>query len=159
MKSKNILVPFDGSDHATKAMEASATILKDFPDTRAIVLTVVDEATDLSALSAETGLGLGGTAVFNYIEADKVSHIDVRHAMDAMAKAGAEAYEGVTGDRVKYATVVGPDVATAIAGFAKDNGADMIVMGRRGVGGLRGLLGGVAKGVQEQTDIPVLTVK
>ena len=159
MDSNIVLVPFDGSDHATKAMEASATILKDFPDVSVIVLTVVDEAVDLSALSAEAGVGIGGAAIFNYIEADKVSHIDVQHAMDAMEKAGAEAYAGVPKGSVKYVTVVGPDVVTAIAEFAKHHNVGMIVMGRHGQGGLRGLLGGVAKGVQEHTDVPVLTIK
>lgn len=159
MNSKTVLVPFDGSDHATKAMEASATILKEFPDVRVIVLTVVDEAVDLSSLSALAGVGVGGTAIFNYVEADKVSHIDVHHAMDAMEKAGAEAYANAPEGSVKYVTVVGPDVVSAIAGFAKEHNVGMIVMGRHGVGGLRGLLGGVAKGVQEHTEVPVLTIK
>ena len=50
-------------------------------------------------------------------------------------------------------------VAEGIVEYAEDNDIEIIVMGRRGLGALRGMLGSVSYAVLHQADIPVLTVK
>ena len=49
--------------------------------------------------------------------------------------------------------------ADGIIDYAERHQCDLIVMGRRGLGKLRGMLGSVSSGVLANTDIPVLTVK
>lgn len=43
--------------------------------------------------------------------------------------------------------------------YAEEHDCDLIVMGRRGLGAIRGMLGSVSFGVLRATDVPVLTVK
>lgn len=56
--------------------------------------------------------------------------------------------------------VVVGDIATTIAEFAANHGCEQIVMGTRGLGGVKGaLLGSVASEVLHLTDRPLLLVK
>ncbi len=56
--------------------------------------------------------------------------------------------------------VVVGDIAATIAEFAASHGCDQIVMGTRGLGGVKGaLLGSVASAVLHLADRPVLLVK
>ena len=46
-----------------------------------------------------------------------------------------------------------------ICDYAKENDIDLIVMGRRGLSGIRGALGSVSTAVLRGTDLPVLVIK
>jgi nucleotide-binding universal stress UspA family protein len=46
-----------------------------------------------------------------------------------------------------------------ICEYAKENEIDCIVMGRRGLSGIRGALGSVSTAVLRGTDLPVLVIK
>ena len=50
-------------------------------------------------------------------------------------------------------------VVASLADYAKHHDIDLIVMGRRGLGAIRGMLGSVSYSLLRETDIPVLTVK
>ena len=70
--------------------------------------------------------------------------------------------EGVIEDIADIVTidvVAGTAPAEALARYADKNGCDLIVMGRRGLGAIRGMLGSVSFGLLRSTDVPVLTVK
>jgi nucleotide-binding universal stress UspA family protein len=54
---------------------------------------------------------------------------------------------------------VGGHPQEVIADYAKDNGFDCIVMGRRGLGGIRGALGSVSYAILHTVELPVLVVK
>ena len=66
---------------------------------------------------------------------------------------------GKLGDRAVVDVVTFPSTARAIADFADKHDIDLIVMGRRGLGAIRGMIGSVSYSVLGQVDIPVLTVK
>ena len=51
------------------------------------------------------------------------------------------------------------DPREVICSYAKDNGIDCIIMGRRGRGGIRASLGSVSTAVLRNTDLPVMVVK
>ena len=53
----------------------------------------------------------------------------------------------------------GNALAAVLADYAKHHDVDLIVMGRRGLGAIRGMLGSVSYSLLRETDIPVLTVK
>ena len=46
-----------------------------------------------------------------------------------------------------------------IVDYVTSRDIDLVVMGRRGLGALRGMLGSVSFGVLRSVDVPVLTVK
>ena len=46
-----------------------------------------------------------------------------------------------------------------IADYVRSHDIDLVVMGRRGLGALRGMIGSVSFGVLRSVDVPVLTVK
>ncbi len=70
-----------------------------------------------------------------------------------------EAVLAASGLRAESHVVVG-DIAATIAEFATSHGCDQIVMGTRGLGGVKGaLLGSVASEVLHLADRPVLLVK
>ena len=89
-----------------------------------------------------------------------------REALDGYyrdeARGALEAVEAVltqSGIAGESHVVVG-DIAATIAEFAASHGCDQIVMGTRGLGGVKGaLLGSVASEVLHLTDLPVLLVK
>ena len=63
------------------------------------------------------------------------------------------------GDRAQVEAVAGASPADALSRYAEEHDCDLIVMGRRGLGAIRGMLGSVSFGVLRATDVPVLTVK
>ena len=61
--------------------------------------------------------------------------------------------------QVSIDVVPGYTPAADLLGFAKKIDADLIVMGSRGLGAIRGVLGSVSYAVLRESEIPVLVVK
>ena len=55
--------------------------------------------------------------------------------------------------------VISNSPVEGIAEYVKSHDIDLVVMGRRGLGALRGMIGSVSFGVLRSVDVPVLTVK
>ncbi len=60
---------------------------------------------------------------------------------------------------MSYNAIAHPSPVQGIVEYSTANDCDLIVMGRRGLGAIRGILGSVSSGVLRSVDIPVLTVK
>ena len=67
--------------------------------------------------------------------------------------------DSIHDERITVEAVADTSPAEAIAKYAATHGADLIVMGRRGLVALRGMLGSVSYGVLHSAEMPVLTVK
>lgn len=152
----NILVPYDGSPSARAALAEAARFAKDDPgltlhviqiaDTEQLVIDKLEaEGRDFATVSATDELRAAHDEVVAEAQERLERQVDgVTHGL--MNKVNAELLEEVNpgGQIVEYA--VGHD-------------CDLIVMGSRGLGALRGIIGSVSSHVLRNADVPVLIVK
>ncbi len=136
---KKILVPVDGSDSAVKAAQYACDIAK----------------------------GCGASIQFLYVS--NVNQLAINACLseailDAVAKAGEEILDQAMGmvpegiEKAAFSQSGSP--AITIMDFAEKENSDLIVMGSRGLGVVKGvLLGSVSQYVAEQSKCPLLIVK
>lgn len=133
-----ILVPTDGSDGATAALEHASSLAAD-RDATVHLLTVVD--TNGDGPTADESV----RAVF-----ERRGREIVADAADRASEQGVATVEAVERGRPHE----------AILAYAADAAIDLVVMGTRGRRGLeRFFLGSVAERVVRLADVPVLTVR
>ena len=136
-----LLVAVDGSAHATKAVEAAGMLAAAAHAHVVVVHQRSDSAMD------------HGPAVPSDEAADDAQAL-VDAAMDALRAAGAESVSGRVVRGLKG------EEAQAILDVARDEVADIIVVGPRGLGRLAGLLvGSVTDKLVQLADRPVLVVR
>ena len=146
MKYQSILVPYDGSSHASSALKVSVEMLKDNPAARLHVVTVIPFSTVPASIQI-----LNKESYQTYVDAMVAQGLKSLHdKVDALMKD--------VEDRSDVSATAESSVAAGILRFAKEHGCDFIVMGRRGLGALRGMLGSVSFAVLREAEIPVLTV-
>lgn len=157
LEFKTIVVPFDGSDQAKRAFGTARSLIGDDADARIFVLHVVPSGM-FSAGEAGEPNALDGVS---WGLLDYESYRDV--VKGALSRVEGEVVENLgdeaNDDRISIEAVADTSPAEAIAKYAASHGADLIVMGRRGLGALRGMLGSVSYGVLHSAEMPVLTVK
>jgi nucleotide-binding universal stress UspA family protein len=154
MPPRRVLVGYDGSDRAQRAIAAAAELLK---STDAIVIHV-----GVLPVVVEPGIGLTGTpAAWN------LPNVAAEREGDAEERARRVTDEGVqaaaaSGMRAMGRTMMAGgdhDVAEAIVAVADECDAGVIVVGSHGHGPLRAaLLGSVSAGVLRRAARPVLVV-
>jgi nucleotide-binding universal stress UspA family protein len=139
-----ILLPVDGSEQALRAARHVAAMGSDLPKPPTVLL-----------LNVQPPVASGLVRRFLSQEAlDGYYRDEARGALESV-----EAVLTQSGIAAESHVVVG-DIAATIAEFAASHGCDQIVMGTRGLGGVKGaLLGSVATEVLHLTDRPVLLVK
>lgn len=135
-----ILVPTDGSDAATRALDHALDIAGQY-DARIHALYVVDA-------NAYSTLEAGTDVVITALEEEGNEAIEA--VADRAAAAGVETVTEVTTGTV-HRTIIE---------YADDHDIDLIVMGTHGRRGLdRYLLGSVTEKVVRASDVPVLTIR
>ena len=136
---KNILVPVDGSEGADRAIE------------KAVMLAQICAA-KLNFLYVANINQLAINAVLSDAILDSVTkagNVILDRALEMVPEGGAKESFSDTGSP-----------AVVILDFAETNDIDLIVMGSRGLGVVKGvLLGSVSQYVVEQSKCPVLVVK
>ena len=172
---KTIIVPTDGSEHANKAVEVAGEIAAKF-DSRVIVLQAHLHHTatsDLKALCKSTGLGddiperLTDLENAMY-EASAASYAPVplpvppeilQKIGDGIAAKARQVLEKKGVEQVSTQVIDGKPAENIISA-AEHEKADLIVMGRRGLGDIAGLLmGSVSHKVTHLAECACLTVK
>lgn len=154
---RKVLVPFDDSEPARRALESAIELVKGAADPQVTVLNVVDwhdyNAETFKIASRMSGV-LGDSLDMNAIS-EIGDEAEVRE-MDRIAKSIAD----IVGDvpYVDIAIVNGSPHDTIVA-YANDLDYECIAMGHRGMGVLRGMLGSVAYSVLQKANKPVLIVK
>lgn len=160
MQYKKILVPYDGSDHAKKALEAACDLLRDNKESQMRVVTVVPAP----AITPKPGIGhmhSDSRPPVALMDMDDYAEV-IGQAIEDECNHVKEQIAGILeefGSRVQADAVPNLSPVDGITEYVKANDVDLIVMGRRGLGALRGMLGSVSYGILRSAEIPVLTVK
>ncbi len=145
---RTILVPSDGSIHAQKAVDIAADLAQKYAS-RLLLLTVYKPIAPMESTSTliKSARELG------------ISNPNIREfANQTVAEAAAQARERGATDVQTFIAKGHP--ARAIVDFAKQHGADAIVMGSRGLGDIGGfLLGSVSHKVSSLAACTCITVK
>lgn len=140
-----IVVPFDGSELSKKALNSALTILKQDEKIELTVLMVVN----VRAAVHEHGLSLVDIEEIRqaYFEAAKESLREIEGQFPSMSnKMRTEVVEG--------------DPGNTIIQYSQENDIDLIVMGSRGLSGMKELfLGSVSHHVVQKSKCPVMIVK
>jgi nucleotide-binding universal stress UspA family protein len=148
-----ILMSYDGSVDAQAAIERAAKLM---PGAEATVLTVWEPYLDVLARTGSMGLGFGMAGGYTDSEA-----VDTATGEAALATATEGAQRAMAAGLAALPRAVshGGGVAGTILAEAQALDADAIVMGTRGLGGVKSfLLGSVSHQVVQHADRAVLVV-
>lgn len=151
----NIMVPFDGSASAHAALDEAIRFAKDDPGAALVIVQILD--TEKLVIAKLEAAGRRRDSVTSdelhtlYDEAvddaDKKLHRQIDGKLkDLMNKITVELLEE---------TVPGEQIVA----YAAEHDCDLVVMGSRGLGAIRGIIGSVSSYVLREADVPVLIVK
>ena len=135
MWCKNVLVAYDGSTVARKAIDLAYSIAEEEPDATFVFVHVMK----LYAVGAG---------------AENVLIEDANETFEELKRLVAG-----LGERASVEMLSGYSPAELILRCAKDRDCDLIVMGSRGRGGVKGYLGSVSYAVVQGSPVAVLITK
>lgn len=155
----NVLVPFDGSESANKALAAAIEMGAGPVNVDLTVLLVTNSNSEET--SFKVAMRMAGATK------DECDKLDVMHDnalaayKEQMRERISKFFESIP-ENIDVKIVVKKGAPReVICDYANDeeNAIDCIVMGRRGLGGIRASLGSVSTAVLRNTDLPVMVVK
>ncbi|MEE0846027.1 MAG: universal stress protein [Eggerthellaceae bacterium] len=135
MWCKNVLVAYDGSPASHKALDMANAIAEEEPEARFVFVHVMKL------------YSVGPSAEAVLIE-------DANDTLEELKILAAH-----LGDRATVRLLRGTAPAELILRCAKEESCDLIVMGSRGKGGVKGYLGSVSYAVVQGSPIAVLIIK
>ena len=143
-----ILIAYDGSKDAQAAIDLAGELMG---GERTVVLSVWEPFVDVMARS---GLGVG-PGVIDFEALDKTYEESARErAAEGAQRAGRAGLNAQPRTRARHATI-----AATILAEADELGASAIVLGSRGLTGIKSLLlGSVSHAVLQHADRPVIVV-
>jgi nucleotide-binding universal stress UspA family protein len=148
-----ILICFDGSDDAQAAIDRAAELM---PGAEATVLTVWEEFIDSMIHSGSMGVGMGFAG--GYGDDGKLDAASEKAALENATKGAELATAAGLVAQPRIGTRRGA-IGHAILDAASEVDADIIVIGTRGLGGIKSLLlGSVSHELVQHADRPVLVV-
>ena len=157
LEFKTIVVPYDGSDQSKHALETARGIIGDDADARLMLLHVIPSGM-IAASESTDGVTVDGVP-WGLLDYETYKEV-VDGALERVTGEVKESLgDAISDERISVEAIADTSPAEAIAKSAATHGADLIVMGRRGLGALRGMLGSVSYGVLHSAEMPVLTVK
>lgn len=153
---RKILVPFDNSEASQHALAAALDMTNGAQDATITVLSVVDsnDAIYETFKIASRMNGLMGDS----LDVNAVPEPEDERATE-IARVEADIAPFVGDAQNITVDVVKGSPHDSITAYAGDGNFDCIVMGHRGMGAVRGMLGSVCYSVLHKTAVPVLVVK
>lgn len=159
MVFSKIMVPFDGSEQAQRALDYAMGLMELAPESK---LYVMRAAAGGSAAREWTSSGgeIDGQAV-STMDFEEYRDAVERHLDGERQKLVEQLGDSIAAvkDRAVVDVLAGETPAQAIARFAEMHKIDLVVMGRRGLGATRAMLGSVSTRVLHSCECPVLTVR
>ncbi|MHA0858049.1 universal stress protein [Paenibacillus sp. CMAA1364] len=144
MLFSNILVAYDGSKASKKALQHAIDLARVTPDSTIKVVHVFGFP---RAYFGEAYAAIPASAMQDYVD---LSEERVQEAKSALAEANING----TVEMIQGAP------AEVVLDYAKKNQSDIIVIGSRGLGGIREfVLGSVSHNVVQHAQVPVFVVK
>lgn len=138
MAAEKILVAYDGSEPAKKAVHIMQRIVEEHPEVEVVLVHIMRL---LSTGAAASGI--------DTVIVDNVNPI--QEELEEIAAA--------LPNKVEIKMLKGSSPATLILNCARETGADLIIMGSRGMGGVKGYLGSVSYGVVKESPVTVMIAK
>ena len=150
----NVMVPYDGSPSATEALAEAVRFAKEDPGLTLHIVQIMD--TEKLVIEKLEASGPVNGAVPD----------GMREALEEVtAEANRRLHGQVDGmlaglmNKVVVELLEETHPGSQIVSYAADHDCDLIVMGSRGLGALRGILGSVSSHVLREAAVPVLVVK
>lgn len=150
----NVMVPYDGSPSATAALAEAVRFAKEDPGLTLHIVQIMD--TEKLVIEKLEASGPVNGAVPD----------GMREALEEVtAEANGRLHGQVDGmlaglmNKVVVELLEETHPGSQIVSYAADHNCDLIVMGSRGLGALRGILGSVSSHVLREAAVPVLIVK
>ena len=154
---KKVLVPYDKSDPSKRALAQALDLMADVPDGEITVLTVVDWH-DFNAETFKIASRMSGV-MGDSIDMNSIADLGQEAAREESERV-AEDIAPLVGDvDIVSIAIVNGSPYDSITAYADEGDYDCIVMGHRGLGAMRGVLGSVCYSVLHKTNRPVLVVK
>ena len=158
MSFKHILVPYDKSETALKALRQGVDLTRSDAEIRldVIYITAIPDTSLQAAYSAT----LYDTEP-SFVDVDRIvtQRNEILEAEKDKIMALIEPEIVDVADRTTVTLIPGLSPSDDILEFSDKAGCDLIVMGCRGLGAIRSMLGSVSSGVLRSSSIPVLIVK
>ena len=148
-----ILIAYDGSGAARQAVAEAARLLK---PRLALVLTVREAALAYATVATTPDMSMAPT-----LDPETVTMVDdrLRNQAEQVSSEGAELAQSLGLSAEPLAAADAGDVARTILEVARERNAAAIVIGSRGISGLRARLeGSASKSVLKHAECPVLVV-
>ncbi|GAA0334832.1 universal stress protein [Bacillus carboniphilus] len=167
----NILVAFDGSKDSREALKMSENLTK-FSHARLTVI-YVDESKPAATIPVDQPFSVQSAINGNDIINHPQSYVDPVHNPEESGMKHREYSDNTSGEilsiaksslsptltEVDYEILMG-NPADEIYEYAQQNNVDLIIVGNRGVSGIKKLiLGSVSSQISNQSPCPVLVVK
>lgn len=154
-----IMLAYDGSDAAKRALDYIRTTVPVHSDTQVDVVAV--SAYTIPNMPANIGwYGIGTD--FQAIDPQTIVQIRDEQLKREQEEAFKELSPLLENMPCKYevkAIPQGLSIADSILDYAEENDVDLVVMGSRGLGAIRGALGSVSYAVLRSCPKPVLIIK
>ncbi|WP_223700847.1 universal stress protein [Sutcliffiella deserti] len=164
----NILIAYDGSDGSMNAVKLGIDMKKSL-DSNITILQVIEEKmtgapiqTQHTSTMPNGGFALEGMNMYANNVRNKVPQEQPKHnQQDPVDEKARELHETLAKENIdaKVDILVG-DPAKSICNYAEEHNKDLIIIGSRGLGGLKKfILGSVSDKVTNTATIPVLVAK
>lgn len=153
---KNVLVPYDKSEHAARALKTAIQLISDDPEAKLTVLFVAD-TTDQEDVTLTVAARMAGVGSGNI---DIATDENLAYRDQLKLSIGDEIATMLENcpNKVKISIATGKP-QHAILNSAYDHENDLIVMGCRGLNAIRGVLGSVSYHVLRHSLCPVFIIK